>query len=172
MGNTPTTKSESNKCILAIAPPAMADRLELSFGAGTRWAFLRATDAAQVLRTVVMTEPSVVVACIDNASQADATSAANLIGELRRWRPALPVVAVSVGHPEGDDGGDEIECAYRAAGVTAYIAGLNSETVDIVENLARSPARASAPAAAACRPHTRAPASPRIRGRPRRTGAG
>ncbi len=79
------------------------------------WRLFEYVATGRALREIALTRPVGVIVLVGGASALE--PCASFIGDLRRYQPEIPVVAVA----DTDD--EEAERRLRTAGATAYLAG-------------------------------------------------
>lgn len=149
----PVSQSQRVPIFISVAPSEQLTEAVQQFGCP----LLMVEDSGAALRQIMLMQATAVIVLVTENETADAS--ASLIVDLRHRRPELPVIALTDEHDE------DIERALRAAGASAYFAGLSDGIVAALALRVHS----------GCSPpqkqKTRS-AVVRIRGRPRRRGAG
>ena len=156
---------------ILVLSTAGADAADAAFLAAVErlgWAVICNASSGVALRHIVLVTPVGVVVLLDGAESIGPSS--EMIVDLRRYKPQLPLVAVSPRHS------DSVEARIRAAGATAYVSGSSADAMastagKLIAN-ASAPERSPPELVPRMHPSRSPPAGqqrrppPRIRGRP------
>jgi DNA-binding NarL/FixJ family response regulator len=153
--------------VLSTAGADAADAAFLSAVEQLGWAVICNASAGLALRHIVLVRPLGVIVLLDGAISIGLSC--DMIVDLRRYKPQLPLVAVAPQHS------DAIETRVRAAGATAYLSGTSPDALaqtagELIANVARAerspPELVPRLRAGRAAPGAQRRGPPRVRGRP------